>query len=398
MKKIILCTVVILGLAGCGNKSSSEEAVNEITQPSIESTEKDELVAREFNVYTIPYEPNQEIDQGVLVGEDIYYVLNDSSANKSSILKYNLNKDDSEIIIDYDTEASELQVIKLYRLGSYLVWDLGNDFEQQKNIGYLDTNMKELEVKTLFPLDDKTKITKYNVFENQIAVDYSIENDSSFMAVFDLEKAGKTLEVGEVFAKDGVYDKLFAKYFNKSPGGIEKNLSNHQFLTGSSIDDNKKDILQLSSSLEGTVLQWPGLKNLKIDQGAILPNQQVITINYDKISDTDQFAHFNLFDFATQTVTELSYDMGESFQIEKKLYAGKDFFLFSDFVAGNNEIYLGKINNQELVVQQLQSGFKNSHSLKMFNDSSGDSYVLTFDDFDNNQGKFLIFEAKDVFQ
>ena len=146
------------------------------------------------------------------------------------------------------------------------------------------------------------------------------------------------------------------------------------------------------------MLQWPGFKNLKIDQGAILPNQQVITINYDKISDTDQFAHFNLFDFATQTVTELSYDMGESFQIEKKLYAGKDFFLFSDFVAGNNEIYLGKINNQELVVQQLQSGFKNSHSLKMFNDSSGDSYVLTFDDFDNNQGKFLIFEAKDVFQ
>lgn len=80
------------------------------------------------------------------------------------------------------------------------------------------------------------------------------------------------------------------------------------------------------------------------------------------------------------------------------MYAGKDFFLFSDFLAGNNKIYLGKINNQELVVQQLQSGFKNSHSLKMFNDSSGDSYVLTFDDFDNNQGKFLIFEAKDVFQ
>ena len=115
-----------------------------------------------------------------------------------------------------------MQVIKIYRLGSYIVWDLGNDFEQQKNIGYLDTNMKELEVKTLFPLDDKTKITKYNVFENQIAVDYSIENDSSFMAVFDLEKAGKTLEVGEVFAKDGVYDKLFAKYFNQSAGGIEK--------------------------------------------------------------------------------------------------------------------------------------------------------------------------------
>lgn len=73
------------------------------------------------------------------------------------------------------------------------------------------------------------------------------------------------------------------------------------------------------------MLQWPGFKNLKIDQGAILPNQQVITINYDKISDTDQFAHFNLFDFATQTVAELSYDMGESFQIEKNCMQGRIF-------------------------------------------------------------------------